>query len=97
MATIRKLRREFAAVLRNPEVKQAIKKISFIERVHLDELASILNGVHDSTESVEEWESKQIDKLHVLIERVGGREVINKKMLSYGINLDAIMIASGIF
>lgn len=104
MSVLRPLRLEFVKALKIPKVREDIKKLSFIERTHLDELAKILNDTYDpdeykihQCENLKEWNDKQIDKLLYFIETVGGRTEMNKRLLSYGINFDAIMIASGIF
>lgn len=104
MSVLKPLRLEFIKALKIPKVREDIKKLSFIERTHLDELAKILNDVYDPDEynnhhcdNLQEWNNKQIDKLMYFIETIGGRTEMNKKLLNYGINFDAIMIASGIF
>lgn len=104
MSILKPLRTEFVKALKNPKVRDDIKKLSFVERMHLDELVKILNDTYDPDEysqhncdNLQQWNEKQVDKLMFFIEQVGGRSEINKRLAGYGINFDAIMTASGIF
>lgn len=89
------LRNEYRKILRMPEVKRDIKKMSFFEKVCLEDLHNILNEYYKGISEEEEAILKR--KLIVLIDSYGGIEKINEKLKNYGINLEASIIASGIF
>lgn len=75
---------ELKKVLKMPEVKARIKKMSFYERMTLDDL-------------IEALRDKNENKLLSLIESLGGIKAISKELGNYGINFEAISAASGIF
>jgi len=96
------LRTEFRRIIVKPEVKAEIKKLRFHERVCLEEFMEILNDFDkdlpiDTPESVEGSELCQKKKLLNLLKSYGGRDVLANRLKPYGINLDTIMTASGIF
>ena len=75
---------EFKKALRVPEIKERIKKMSFYEKMIIDDLFDALTN-------------KNENKLYTLIESLGGREAVSRELGNYGINFEAISTASGIF
>jgi len=75
---------EYKKALRIPAVKERMKKMSFYEKMVVEDLYDALAN-------------KNENKLLTLIESLGGREAVNKELLGYGINFEAISAASGIF